>query len=1087
MNIPQFRGRLFWKYLAVFIFLVGGVLIASSLVELYFSYGETRRSIVQLEREKAVAAAYRIEQFVLSIERQVRGTLYPAPDDTASVPGRQERSVVRPSMADVIAQQREYGFLQLLRDIPAIMEVRHLDAAGRERLLVSRVELDAVDRGLNFSESREFQVTAAKKRYLSSVSFRDDSTPYMSIAVALNEASPEVTVATVDLRAIWDVISNIRVGGDGYAYVVDAEGRLIAHPDISLVLQKRDLSQSRQVLYARSEAGVMSSKDAPFTVTSGLQGGDVLSMHAAIPQLGWLVFIEQPLTELMVPLRTQTLRSAVVLLLGLGLSVLASVFLARRMVAPIRRLQEGAARVGQGDLDHRIDIHTGDELEALAVEFNHATSQLQDSQRDLEQKVQVRTEALTRSVDEMRALGEIGRVVSSTLDLDTVLDTIITHAVELSHADAGGTIYEFDEPSGVFKPRANHGVSETYAKVLPELQIRVGETSVGLCAATRKPYQTADLATADYSRVRETLLREGIRAVLAVPLLREDQLIGALVVRRKVAGEFSESVVTLLQKFADQSVLAIQNARLFQEIREKGIQLEAASQMKSQFLANMSHELRTPLNAIIGVTEMLQEDAVDLHRDDELEPLDQVLRAARHLLALINDILDLSKIEAGKMDMHIESFSIRSLVDDVARTIRTMAEKNGNVLAVDCAIDIGTMQADPTRIRQVLLNLASNASKFTQNGTVTIMARRDADQGRDWITMAVSDTGIGMSDEQMARLFQDFVQADASTTRKYGGTGLGLAISRRLCQMMGGDITVTSEPERGSTFTIRLPSESGIQRPADSGGVANRSAPAPQVACASTILVIDDDQSVRELTERFLLREGFSVVTASGGREGLRLASEVHPAAITLDVLMPDIDGWTVLAAIKGNPELSDIPVILMSILDERTRGYALGATDYMVKPVDRDRLTAALRSMCRQGNGWVLLVDDDPMIRRTMRLSLEQDGWSVREAESGRNALDQLRQARPDVIVLDLIMPQMNGFEFLVEMRRCAEWVDIPVLVVTAMDLTAEDRARLNGDVERVLQKGASELDELLRELGRALPGCIDRSRSAKVPEVGA
>jgi CheY-like chemotaxis protein/anti-sigma regulatory factor (Ser/Thr protein kinase) len=427
-----------------------------------------------------------------------------------------------------------------------------------------------------------------------------------------------------------------------------------------------------------------------------------------------------------------------------------------------------------------------------------------------------------------------------------------------------------------------------------------------------------------------------------------------------------------------------------------------------------------------------------------------VLRAAKHLLALINDILDLSKIEAGKMDIHVESFAIAPLVGDVVQTIATMATKNGNQVVVDCAADLGTMRADQTRIRQALLNLASNANKFTERGTVTIGARRVTEAGREWVTMAVTDTGIGLTPEQMGKLFQEFVQADASTTRKYGGTGLGLAISRRFCQMMGGDITVTSELGRGSTFTIRVPAEVGAVQPAGAGrdGAAAR------------------------------------VATAHGGREGLRLARELHPAAITLDVMMPDLDGWTVLAAIKGDPELADIPVILVSIVDEKTRGYALGATDYMVKPIDRARLSGVLRHICGAVGRHVLLVDDDDTLRCGMRKALEQDGWEVSEAENGRVALARLTEARPDIIMLDLMMPEMDGFEFLVEMRSRAEWQDIPVLVVTAKDLTAEERSRLNGDVERVLQKGGAELDELLREIGRALPGSIERGRGKKVVE---
>ncbi|MEP7083934.1 MAG: response regulator, partial [Betaproteobacteria bacterium] len=517
---------------------------------------------------------------------------------------------------------------------------------------------------------------------------------------------------------------------------------------------------------------------------------------------------------------------------------------------------------------------------------------------------------------------------------------------------------------------------------------------------------------------------------------------------------------------------------------EKGRQLEVASQLKSQFLANMSHELRTPLNAIIGVTEMLHEDAVDLKREDDLEPLERVLRAARHLLALINDVLDLSKIEAGKIDIHLESFAIAPLVTDVVQTIATMATKNDNKVVVDCAAGIGTMNADQTRIRQALLNLASNANKFTEHGTVTISATRATEAGREWVKMAVTDTGIGLTREQIGKLFQDFVQADASITRKYGGTGLGLAISRRFCQMMGGDITVASEPGRGSTFTIRVPADCAPPRIPAPPRDADATRPGIARSGAPTILVVDDDQTVREVMERFLTREGFSVVTASGGQEGLRLARELHPAAITLDVMMPDLDGWTVLAAIKGDPELADIPVILISIVDEKHRGYALGATDYMVKPVNRERLSGVLHNICGAVARQVLLVDDDDMMRRTLRTALENDGWEVSEAENGRVALARLAEARPDIIMLDLMMPEMDGFEFLVEMRSHAEWRDIPVLVVTAKDLTGEERSRLNGEVERVLQKGGSELDELLREIGRILPGSIERGRGKKVME---
>jgi CheY-like chemotaxis protein/nitrogen-specific signal transduction histidine kinase len=505
---------------------------------------------------------------------------------------------------------------------------------------------------------------------------------------------------------------------------------------------------------------------------------------------------------------------------------------------------------------------------------------------------------------------------------------------------------------------------------------------------------------------------------------------------------------------------------------------EMASQSKSTFLANMSHELRTPLNAIIGVTEMLREDAADLNREDEIEPLDRVLRAGRHLLGLINDILDLSKIEAGKMEVRIEEFGIAPLIDDALKTVETLAAKNNNRLVVDCPLEIGVMEADQTRVRQALLNLLSNANKFTERGTVTVRAERHEESGRDWITIAVSDTGIGMTPEQMGKLFLEFSQVDSSATRKYGGTGLGLAISRRFCELMDGDITVESELGRGSTFTIRLPASAAGDAPT----AVHQAAPATSVKTgpsnAPLILIIDDDETVRDVIGRLLEREGFSVAKADGGKEGLRLARELHPAAVTLDIMMPDLDGWTVLAAMKGDPDLVDLPIILMTIIDEKNRGYALGATEYLVKPVDRQNLVDVLRALCGSAGRHLLVVDDDDLGRRQMREVLEQRGWTVTEASDAHDALTKLSEVPPDVIILDLMMPGMDGFEFLEEIRRKAEWRDIPVVVITAKDLTDADRIRLNGGVERIIQK--TDCGDMLGEVRSVLKKCLARQRHA-------
>ena len=1060
MSNPARRGRLFQKYVVVIALLTGGVLILSGALEVYFTYREAKMALVRAEHENAVAATVQIQHFIGDIERQLR--------------------IVAPFVTDNAAaalEQRELDFLRLLRHVPAISEIAYLDAAGKEQLRVSRFALDTVGSGRDFANAPVFAVARQGRTYFGPVYFHNESEPYMFLSIPAGENGAEVIAAEINLRAIWDVISRIKVGSDGYAYVVDATGHLIAHPDISLVLQKRDLSKAPQVVRAR--AGNASDAGDALTASDaiGHGGGPMLTAHAEIAPLGWLVLVERPAADALARLREPITRSAAIVVLGLVLAVLASVVLARRMIAPIQILQAGAAKIGAGDLGHRIHVDSGDELEALGDEFNRSAARLQESYAGLEQKIEERTEALERSVDELKALGDVSRAVSSSLDPHTVLMTIVTHAVELSKADAG-TIYEFDDAGQVFVPRANFGMSAELVDALRESRLRVGdESSVGQAAASRAPIQIPDLLDSPNYPL-PVVVKAGFRALLATPLFREDHMLGALVVRRRTAGEFDRAAVNRLQTFAAQSTLSIQNARLFQDIQDKSAQLEMASRHKSQFLANMSHELRTPLNAIIGLTEMLQEDAHNLKREDEFEPLERVLRAAHHLLALINDILDLAKIEAGKMDIHFDSFAIAPLIEDVVQTVGALAAKNGNRVVVDCPAQIGTMNADQTRIRQVLLNLVSNANKFTERGTVTIGARRVIEEGREWVTIAVTDTGIGLTPEKIGQLFQEFVQADASTTRKYGGTGLGLAISRNLCQMMGGDIAVQSELGRGSTFTIRLPAGIGTAQPLPTARVARAPQPSALASKGSLILIVDDDQTVRDVMERFLTREGFSVATADGGKEGLRLARELRPAAITLDVMMPDLDGWTVLAAIKGDPLLSDIPVILVTIVDEIKRGYALGATDYLIKPIDRERLTKVLRNICSALARQVLVVDDDDMTRRGIRLALEEDGWKVIEAENGRVALARLAETRPDVIVLDLMMPEMDGFEFLDEMRRRAEWRDIPVLVVTAKDLTAEDRRRLNGDVARVLQKGASELDELLREIGRILPGSIERGR---------
>ena len=549
-------------------------------------------------------------------------------------------------------------------------------------------------------------------------------------------------------------------------------------------------------------------------------------------------------------------------------------------------------------------------------------------------------------------------------------------------------------------------------------------------------------------------LIEGFNAMLSEIEARDGALLSA--------NEGLETRVRERTRDLEQEI--VNHMRTEAELERAKEAAEAANVAKSQFLANMSHELRTPLNAIIGYSEMLQEEAEDEGLEGFTPDLARIHAAGKHLLALINDILDLSKIEAGRMELYLERFEVGTLISDVTTTVQPLVEKNGNRLTTRLGEGLGAMHADLTRVRQCLFNLLSNASKFAEQGEITLEVSRVPGEEREQMIFRVSDTGIGMTPEQMGRLFQSFTQADASTTRKYGGTGLGLAITRRFCEMMGGEIAVESEPGKGSTFTLRIPDE--VIAPAPKAEIAAMAVEPVRRLGLDKVLVIDDDSTTRELLSRFLVKEGSDPVTAASGEEGLRLAAQVRPAAITLDALMPGMDGWAVLAALKADPHLAAIPVIVVTMLEDRSLGYALGAADYLTKPVDRERLAAVLHKFHRD-HGRILVVEDDEPTRTLLVRTLEQDGWRTEEAEDGRVALECVARCRPALILLDLMMPEMDGFTFLEELRRQGSGERIPVIVVTAKDLTEEDCARLNGWVERIFRKGAHSRDELLREVG--------------------
>jgi signal transduction histidine kinase/DNA-binding response OmpR family regulator len=512
------------------------------------------------------------------------------------------------------------------------------------------------------------------------------------------------------------------------------------------------------------------------------------------------------------------------------------------------------------------------------------------------------------------------------------------------------------------------------------------------------------------------------------------------------------------------------------ELRHREAALEAArdeaqraTQVKSEFLANMSHELRTPLNAIIGYAQILQEDVADAGQTDFLPDLKKIETAGNHLLGLINDILDLSKIEAGRMEVYNETFDVAGLVGEVEMLVRPLAARNDNTLVIKCADDIGAIESDVTKVKQTLLNLLSNASKFTKQGTIELAVERSILDGAPMLAFAVSDTGIGMTEEQLSRLFQAFSQADNSTTRKFGGTGLGLAISRSFAKMLGGDLTATSKPGEGSRFLFTLPAANAAPGPSAEGspptGIAE-GAPRP------IVLVVDDDASALHIIGAHLTRDGYRVVYASSGAEALEQARTHRPAAITLDIMMPQMDGWSVLVELKKDPELAGIPVVIVSISNEKALGFSLGAAGMLTKPVDREELSDFVGRLTKShASGTVLVVEDDSATRQLMERAIEKLGYGVALTGNGKEGIDWLSaNPAPIAILLDLQMPEMNGFDFLTRLRSDERWKFVPVLVVTAQQLSLSERQLLMERTEQIIAKGAGGYLELTQALRNVL-----------------
>jgi signal transduction histidine kinase/DNA-binding response OmpR family regulator len=680
---------------------------------------------------------------------------------------------------------------------------------------------------------------------------------------------------------------------------------------------------------------------------------------------------------------------------------------------------------------------------------------------DLVRKLENRGGELGRKVNQLEALGTVGEAVSSSLNLTEVLNTIITQAVRLSGSD-GGSIYEFDEDAKEFRVETVCGTSPEAFDALRRARIGLDDTFMGKAATLGRPLEITDLHDARLDPHLGALAETGWRSLVAVPMLREGRIVGAMVIRRHTPGRIPQGLYDLLETFASQSALAMINAQLYRRLERQSAALEIASRHKSEFLASMSHELRTPLNAIIGFSEVLLERMFGELNERQDEYLRDIWSSGKHLLELLNDILDLSKIEAGQMVLNRSEFVVSKSLEYCLSMVRERALKQRVVLSLEVDPGVGLLDADRLRFRQVVLNLLSNAVKFTpEGGRVDVRAFiRDQE-----LVVLVADTGVGVPAEDCERIFDSFQQGTRSSGQ-VEGTGLGLTLSKRILELHGGRIWVDSEAGQGSTFGFALPagSEGPVLAPVPQAGPVSSITAGPVLDPGPTVVVVEDDRRSFDLLRVYLEAAGVRVVSARDGEEGLDTVRRLSPAGVILDILLPGIDGWDVLAQLKADPVTAAIPVIVVSMLDERGRGFALGAAEYLVKPVGKEQLLAALyrAAAMPERKHTVVAIDDDPLAIELVRASLEPEGWTVLGAATGQEGLALIRERQPSAVLLDLLMPGMDGFEVVEALRADPDMKSVPVVILTSKSMTQQDKERLQGRITYVARKTEFDLSGL-------------------------
>jgi PAS domain S-box-containing protein len=680
--------------------------------------------------------------------------------------------------------------------------------------------------------------------------------------------------------------------------------------------------------------------------------------------------------------------------------------------------------------------------------------------------------------------------ISAANDFQTALEIALTQICQFTGWDYGEAwIPSSDEQILICSPAWYSSIEglEEFRRCSERISFSSGIGFPGRVWGNQRPEWIWDISLESESHFlrKYPALECGLRSGLAIPVSADANVVAIIAFFTRSPNDRDQQLVGVIGAIAMQLGGLMRRKRDEETLRQMNEELSLArdraleaNRTKSTFVANMSHELRTPLNAIIGYSEMLQEDAALLGLDDFENDLQKIYRSGKHLLDLINDILDMTKIEAGKLEIYYDDFDVPMLIWEASHTIQPLLLKNNNHLDIECDQHLGEIRADMTRLRQVLLNVLSNACKFTKSGVIKIQVARQNSVLGEVFCFTISDTGIGISPENLQKLFQPFNQADSSTTRQYGGSGLGLAISHRLCQLMSGDINVISELGIGSTFTICLPvdCEDASKKPPKQNSLSSpihlpQQSDSPLQKHPS-ILVIAGDSMLHQSTHSYLHHLGVSLYSASNTEDGMQLVYQILPDAIILDMQTPSMNGWEVLKELKSQPLTSGIPIILLAINDESPESYGVEANDYLFKPIDRDRLITIIGKYRaeQQSELSVLVIEDDPNIRAMLKRILEKEHCIVSEAQDGHDALEVIKQKIPQLILLDLMMPNVDGFEFIHLLRLRQNTPSIPIIIITAKDLTSEDCTRLSGSAQKKILKNNYSYPQLLEEIVRRL-----------------